>query len=430
MPKHWSVEIDDKGRVVPLDRRAKKHLGLRQGTWKVIPSPETLVILQRIDEETSQVGQDSGLGSIGTVSLTGAIQEANDVVDIINFIDGNKKTGVLVVLNGPVKKTIFFQRGDVRMAASNQPEDRLGAVLYRYGLVTQEQISSALDRSKGKKLGQQFVEDGVLTVPQLYNSIKKQIEDVFYSVLLVHHGLFYFYTIKDQTAFPVALNMSTRALLMEGVRRIDELSYFQEKIPDPNTVVQICPETPPKKLDEREADLYCLIDGHRTVGDLARESQLGLFETTKVVFQLLQLKYVNLRPQAEAVRGLQPHASAEALSAVIETFNQVYKKIANTVVAKGQGDQFVSSLRSFFATGTGYAELFHDVDVSQDGSLPGDTILANLDRVSPTTRTDYLYEALNELLFFEMFTAGQSLNPKDERQLHDRLNEIFATIDS
>ena len=38
---------------------------------------------------------------------------------------------------------------------------------------------------------------------------------------------------------------------------------------------------------------------------------------------------------------------------------------------------------------------------------------------------DYLHRGLNELLFFELFTAGEAVDRREEIELHQRLNQII-----
>ena len=55
---------------------------------------------------------------------------------------------------------LFLEEGDVRMATSNQPEDRLGALLFRFGMVTQQQLESALSEQHGKRrLGRVLIDN-------------------------------------------------------------------------------------------------------------------------------------------------------------------------------------------------------------------------------------------------------------------------------
>jgi len=429
MSQKGYIEVDGQGRIACSDRRILKHLAGRAGKWRPVPTPDELLIFKRIGPGDQDISQDSVERRIGRVVFSGVIERSGDLVDVLTFVYSNKKSGVLVVLNEETKKTIFFQNGDLRMATSNLPEDRIGAVLYRYGLVTNAQLESAQRKVNGKrKFGQVLVDEGALTVHDLYKTIRKQIEDIFYSVLLFREGEFYFYTMKKEGSLPVLMSLSTNNLLMEGVRRIDEMSYFREKLPSGEVILEVAPEVPPKRLEEKESKVYFLIDGKRTVRDIGRESRLGEFETTKIIFHLLQMRYIRILEQAEMVRGLKPVDVVEALHQVVETFNQVYRKIFAAVRNKGGEEELRSGLDSFFGGSTGYGDLFKNIELQRDGSLPVKPLLESLEKLQTQNKSDFLYQALNELLFFEMFTAGQTLSDEDEKVLRERLNEIFVKM--
>lgn len=420
------IEIDGEGQIKVASPRLKAYLTNREGKWKPVPSTDQLLVFQKDDAKGQGQQEQSGPLKVGKVMLCGSIESPGDLIDVVTFVYTSKKTGVLVVLQNRLKKTVLFQDGDVRMATSNLKEDRLGAVLYRYGLITTAQLNQALKQvTASRKVGQVLVELGALTVHDLYTYVRKQIEEIFYSILLIRHAEFFFYKLEDPKGLPVQLNLSTHNLLMEGVRRIDEMSYFKEKVPSADLVPEICPETPPKKLEQKEGNVYYLIDGKRTIKDLARESRMGEFETTKILFHLIQMRYVRVREEHEVARGLKPSAPVEALHQVVETFNRFYRKIYAAVKSKGRHEELRRGLESFFAGSTSFASLYTDINVQSDGTLPPDRVVFNLEQIDTSNRTDFLYQGLNELLFFEMFTAGEALTPEDEKELHDLLNKIF-----
>src|SRR6185503_8805253 len=128
----------------------------RPGTYRVVPTTGDIVILQRVagGRATTSV---SGIAP-GKVTLAGEVDAVGGLVDVINFILSQTWSGQLAIVDGGSRKTIYFKRGDVRTAASNVPEDRLGAILYRYGVVTEEQLQAAITASAGAaKLGQVLV---------------------------------------------------------------------------------------------------------------------------------------------------------------------------------------------------------------------------------------------------------------------------------
>jgi hypothetical protein len=51
--------------------------------------------------------------------------------------------------------------------------------------------------------------------------------------------------------------------------------------------------------------------------------------------------------------------------------------------------------------------------------------------MAPTdNKLDYLHRGLNELLFFELFTAGEAVDRREEIELHQRLNQILREVPS
>src|SRR5438128_1686430 len=135
-------------------------------------------------------------------------------------------------------RAVSEDRGNIRTAASNVAEDRLGAILYRFGVVDESTLAAAIKGSTGAaRLGQVLVEKGALTAHELYTYVRKQVEEIFFSLLVLRRGSFYFYRTPDEVGPSSQLKLSTKALLFDGVRRIDELSYFREKLPSPEVVL-------------------------------------------------------------------------------------------------------------------------------------------------------------------------------------------------
>src|SRR5581483_5296007 len=318
---------------------------------------------------------------------------------------------------------------DVRTAASNVAEDRLGSILYRYGMVSEEALASALKLSGGTRLGHTLVERGQLTPHDLYTYVRKQVEEIFFSVLTLRYGAFYFYRTGDDDGPASQLQVSTKTLLFEGVRRIDELSYFHEKLPTPELVLIRREPQPQERLGPREQRVLGLVDGLRDLGTIARQSHLGEFETTKILYQLLQSGFVQQRPSNAALDAVRHGDSVENLyKRIVETFNVVYAKIHTAVSLRGKHEALAKGLESFFGSVADFAPLFVGVELAPDGTLPITNVLANLEFAPTDNKLDYLHRGLNELLFFELFTAGEAVDRREEIELHQRLSQILRDL--
>ncbi|MDB4968253.1 MAG: hypothetical protein JWN44_3942 [Myxococcales bacterium] len=419
------VVIESDGKVT-VEGEAQKRLAGRPGRFRVVPTTGELVILQRLGD--LRAGASVSAIAPGKVTLAGEVDAVGGLVDVINFILSNQWSGQLAIVDGAARKMLYFRRGDIRTAASNVPEDRLGAILYRYGVISDEQLQTALGSVGGSgKLGQVLVEQGLLTPHDLYTYVRKQVEEIFFSVLVLHHGAFYFYR-TDEDHGPVSqLSLPTKQLLFDGVRRIDELSYFREKLPSPELILQRRHPAPMQKLEGREERLLQLVDGVRNIEAIGRLSHLGEFETTKILYQLTTSGFVEAKQQP--VVQMAPMRMGDSIEdiygKVIEAFNEVYIKIFIAVSQRNKEQALQKGLESFFGSVAEFAPLFVGLAIDNDGSLSREQLMANLQMAPTDDKLDYLHRGLNELLFFELFTAGEAVDRREEIELHQRLNQII-----
>jgi hypothetical protein len=423
------VVVDPAGQLT-VEPGAAQRLSQFPGRYKVVPTTGELIILQRMGAETRD--QSATAIAPGRVALAGEIDGVGGLVDVINFVHGNGWSGQLSAVDGAVRKTIYFRRGDVITAASNVPEDRLGAILYRYGIVSYEQLADAVKQAGGAtRLGQVLIERGLLSPHDLYQYVRKQIEEIFFSVLVLLQGNFYFYRTDDDSGPSSQILMSTKTLLFEGVRRIDELAFFREKLPSASTVLVRRHPQPNEKLGPPEMKVLDLVDGVRDIATIARLTHLGEFEATKLLYQLLQSGFVALptaKPSLQVRVTRRGDSLDDMYGRILDTFNAVFAKIFVAVSARGKRENLEKGMESFFGSVAEFAPLFVGIGLGTDGTLNREQVLANL-RIAPTdNRLDYLHRGLNELLFFELFTAGEAVDRKEEIELHQRLNQILREV--
>jgi hypothetical protein len=418
------VLIEADGRL-KLDAEAQRRLAGRPGRFRVVPTTGEIVILQRV-ADTRAATSVSGI-TPGRVTLAGEVDSVGGLVDVINFILSQTWSGQLAIVDGAARKTIYFRRGDVRTAASNVNEDRLGAILYRFGIVSHEQLQNAVNSTGSAKLGQVLVEQGLLTPHDLYTYVRKQVEEIFFSVLVLRSGAFYFYR-TDEDQGPVSqLSISTKQLLFDGVRRIDELSYFREKLPSSEVILQRRHPQPPTKLEPREERVLDLVDGAKDIAAIARLSHLGEFETTKVLYRLATSGFIDtmLQPVVKMQSSRPGDSLKDIFGQVVDAFNEVYGKIYSAVAQRGKAQPLLKGLESFFGSVAEFAPLFVGLSMDDKGMLARDQLLSNLNMAPTDDKLDYLHRGLNELLFFELFTAGEAVDRREEIELHQRLNQII-----
>ena len=424
------VTIDEDGQVGADGRAAARRLAARAGRWRLVTSSPGLLVLARAEEEGPPPAAAPGAPR---VALTGEVDAAGGLCDLMAFIHQSQWSGALHTIEGSAHRTLWFKRGDLRTAGSNLPADRLGELLYRYGRVTRQQLDDALLRvGPDKRVGQALVDMGAVSSHDIFTFIRRQVEEVFYAVLRQRHGSFYFERSDGSEKLP-DLALSTQNLLLEGIRRMDELAYFREKIPTPAAIPCLrdgAPQTPPP--EEHPRIVLALCDGMRSADDIARDSKLGEFDATHALYQLIQSGYIEIRAEWDVSHsGLsRPAASGgrPGLVRLVDVFNELLTRIHGTLSASNKAERFRADLGAFFRGATAYTELFAGIEPDQDGRLPVDTIMANLDKAQVSDRAQYLHQGLNELLFFLVFTVGEVVGRKEEQDLSRKLNEILKDL--
>jgi hypothetical protein len=275
------------------------------------------------------------------------------------------------------------------------------------------------------RLGAKLVKKGLLSTHDLYSLIQQQIEEIFYSVLLVGEGQFFFYREKSENLTRGPRRLSTQNLLMSGVQRIDEMSYFREKIPSSNVVFErVWSDMKPTKLQDSELLILELVDGTRTLDDISKKSRFGEFETTKAVFQLLQSGLIR-STASDGMGTAGREAKKGGLWEVSSLFNDVFARLFQEAALQDRSDQLVKAASSFFEATNDYNALFNGVAHNNDGTLDTERLVSNTESCDVADKVDYLYQGLNEFLFFQTFIAGETLDAETEEKLHGRLSAII-----
>src|SRR5262245_48988216 len=186
------VDIDAKGTTRPLGEVASLRMQKRQGRFSVLPSPAHLLVLRKLDAKKGQEARPC--------VLSGEIRSPGALCDIVGFVGHASWHGELLVMEPSSSRSLFFDQGHVVGAQSTVQNERLGEVLYRYGVLDREQVQRCSDATAagGVRFGEAAVKFGYVTRERLFSVAARQIEEIFYGVLLVNGGMFYFLESYDE----------------------------------------------------------------------------------------------------------------------------------------------------------------------------------------------------------------------------------------
>jgi hypothetical protein len=406
-----------------LGKVASRSLRARQGSFQMLPAPEHLIVMQ-------YAGDEGELGALlgPAFRLAGQIIGPGAICDVVSLVGQAGWHGELVVLDGATSRSLFFERGHVVGARSSVEDDRIGEVLYRYGALSREQIAETLAATAPDvRFGEVAVKLGFVTRERLYQLLSRQAEEIVYRVLLLGEGMFYFLESFDEEQIASRQNLVVQVLLMEGVRRMDEMRYFRERIPSAEHVPARLSDRGPESDELRE--VYDAIDGQRSIAEVARATGLGEFEITQALFQLVQAGKV-------VVTAPRPTGAAGSAS----LFNQAIAIILDAVDAAQRGTEVRWQLSSF-ASGAGvYDALFRGAGPADDGTFDVARLIENATLIAGRAQVDVmLSQWLYEYASFAMFVAepylriapdGTPMSKRNDGQppLSKRIAEIVGPL--
>lgn len=247
------------------------------------------------------------------MALEGTLKDFS-LADIFQLIGIQKKTGVLILREGEDLVRVNFQNGSIVGAEkeSEQMESRLGHVLVKRGVVSQEQLNRALEvQSESlQRLGQVLVENGFIGASDLKEALRNQVLQIVYGLFRWKNGHYHFspqdVVDYDRDNFEP---ISTESILMEGLRMLDEWPLIERVINDPYTVFKRTDKAAKVKdtfsssFDEPDLEsgldaaislphdqvyVLQLVDGVSSAKEISDKSKLIEFETYRSLYDLFE----------------------------------------------------------------------------------------------------------------------------------------------
>lgn len=220
--------------------------------------------------------------------------------EILQLIAVQQKSGVLKLTAGDEVAVIFFEGGKVVSTRDRRrnAKDPLKPFLVKTGRITEPQLRQVetIEAESRRELTDILLSGNYLTGEQLTHSVEEQIQDTLHQLLTWKTGAYHFSgDARTVPKFAVNVRMNTEGLLMESMRRIDELTRYKEELSSPAMVLR--PKAlavPPKEMTDAERRVLPLIDGLRPIRDIIAQSKLVEFEVYEALHHLLEQGVVEI----------------------------------------------------------------------------------------------------------------------------------------
>lgn len=227
-------------------------------------------------------------GDLSTVGLA----------EVFQMISMSQKQGTLVVQDGESRKAIYFGKEGVSLLSTGKRKGfRIGDILVRAGKISDAQLQDILARKQEtkRKLGEELVASGMVTEDEIQQVVRSQIEEEIYDLFLWKRAAFEFIEgdpveeLKDPNV--ISLSFDLNGLLLEAVRRTDEWTRINQKIPSLDYIYKTVGEDILNELsrngDERVKSVVRHLDGQQTVNDIVEQSLLPRFDICNTLVELM-----------------------------------------------------------------------------------------------------------------------------------------------
>ncbi len=346
------------------------------------------------------------------------------VGEIVALVASMRRSGSLTLHVPHARKVIYFSSGQIVYATSNVEDDRLGEVLWRRGHLKLEQLSEVHDLvTPQKKLGAVLTERGFITPRQLYEGIKEQVLEIVYSTFHFEKGEFIFVDGKVKLRGKVRLEMSTREVIMEGVRRVEEFTRLEELFPARESVLVRRPVSVEADLEDVERVLLMQVDGQSSVSQIIEKSHLGEIETLKALARLRRVGVIEVRE-----RGDEEEREMGDLPGVLEVYRRLLRTIHQTLAA--ETPDYVKRLDAYLGNpAPSHAEVFRNVGFDSAGKLDMDTLYRNARARQPDDPRGLALDALRAFFDYAQFQAMDVLEDDVCDAMMAKLQRLRSEMD-
>lgn len=158
------------------------------------------------------------------------------VADLLYLLALRQQTGKLSVNANGDEVGLFIEEGRMILVTSSNMALRLGKMLVRLEILTNERLREALryqeQSGRGRPLGTLLIEAEFITEQQLHRCVEEQCIEVLARVIAAEAGIFVFH--REQRVAPSTeiVPLNSDRILLEATRRTDELTDLRARLPD------------------------------------------------------------------------------------------------------------------------------------------------------------------------------------------------------
>ncbi len=276
---------------------------VREGIDQGLSYEKLEILLGELRASAPELTGDTNVALAGDLTVV-------PLAEVLQLLGEQEQNGVLVVTRGNAQVELHFKQGkiDLGQAVGVPEEFLLGRFIVEAEAMSQVDLDLFVqNREQTQLLGTQLVAEELITTEQLHDALQQQTQEQVYEVLRWKFGKFSFRASKEPSAMAeeAALGLEVDVILMEGFRRVDEWHLIEREIDNFDQVYLRNEDAVANmgrgRLTREELAVLELVNGKNTIKEIIRQSRMGSFEVSKMLFRLLSIKLIRKRVQPMAV---------------------------------------------------------------------------------------------------------------------------------
>lgn len=145
----------------------------------------------------------------------------NHIAVFLRDISFSKKSGRLIFKHGTILKYFFFQKGNLIQVKTNQPEERVGEVLFKMERISQdahERIDEYIEPSKN--IGEVLRNRGLVSEQDMTDALTQQMREAALNTFSFFDADISFQEKEEFEGLPQEVKISVPFLIEYGIRRM------------------------------------------------------------------------------------------------------------------------------------------------------------------------------------------------------------------
>ncbi len=248
--------------------------------------------------------------------------------EILQLIASSRKSGTLGIQRDDSIVMVYFRDGNVVYGYGPRQTFHLGQLLKERGVITDKQLQEAVNvqakSENSKRLGEIMIGRNYIDRADLTQVVTRQVEELLYSLLSWQTGSFKFYDNQFPTEEEITVDLSVENVILEGLRRVDEMNMVRETLPDLEAVYTISASqagrTRNVSLKAEEWNVMALVDGRRNLNEICKLGSLKRDETLKLLAHLKLAGIITKTERKKETSSPQLDKMADRLAGLFEDY--------------------------------------------------------------------------------------------------------------